>query len=168
MLLTSSALLFGCSGGAPEQNYTVPDNACGISVDQSVFKDLLPPGEEYSEDMDESIEGMHQCTLIVDSEATAYFDIYMLSQLESPRRPDKATTFLKEVDIEGESLVWEKGAGISFRCSADEDNIYAYPRISIRFSHAPIADEEERRDAIEAFARSYVEGVKEYQRCDYV
>ncbi|MFB4196426.1 hypothetical protein [Streptomyces carpaticus] len=40
------------------------------------------------------------------------------------------------------------------------------PRFPSTSSTPPIDDDQERKDAIEAFARSYVEGVKEYQQCD--
>ncbi|MFF2375945.1 hypothetical protein ACFVUW_16345 [Streptomyces xiamenensis] len=170
-LLASSAFLYGCSGDTGNDGssyeYAIPDNLCGIKAESTLLKELLVPGDAYETEVDESIEGMHECRVFVDSKRIAYVRVYMLSLLDPPPRPDRHNEHLESINIEGDALLWDRGAGVSFRCIADDESLYAYPNISMNFFDTPIDDDEERKDAIEAFARSYVEGVKEYQRCDY-
>ncbi|MEV8118693.1 hypothetical protein AB0O69_27930 [Streptomyces xiamenensis] len=169
-LLTGSALLAGCSNDSKSYDYAIPDDLCGVHVNSTLSKSLLPPGGEYAMETDDSMEGRLLCSINIDSKRTAHFSIYMLETLSAPPGPAFSDwgELLETVDIEGEALLWERGAGVSFRCLADDESLYAYPKISIDFFDTPIDDDEERKDAIEAFARSYVEGVKEYQQCDCV
>ncbi|MFD7512439.1 hypothetical protein ACFV5N_24305 [Streptomyces sp. NPDC059853] len=170
LVLAGSLLASGCSQEEKRQEYSIPEEICGIRVDPSLSEAVFPPGSDFSMDANDSMEGRLLCTIYIDSKRTADFSTYMLETLSEPPGPpfDDSGALLETINIEGEALLWEQGAGISFRCLADDESLYAYPKISINFFDTPIDDDQERKDAIEAFARSYVEGVKEYQQCDDV
>ncbi|WP_405697984.1 hypothetical protein OHA99_25345 [Streptomyces coelicoflavus] len=46
ILVTGALLASGCSGGEPGYDYAIPSRLCGVGVDQSDLKRILPPGDE--------------------------------------------------------------------------------------------------------------------------
>ncbi|MFF0487001.1 hypothetical protein [Streptomyces sp. NPDC004435] len=66
-LLAASLLASGCSDGEPGYDYAIPSQVCGVEVDPSSLKNVLPPGKEARVSGDEAVDFEHLiCRVVVD------------------------------------------------------------------------------------------------------
>ncbi|MEU3661015.1 hypothetical protein AB0E77_14865 [Streptomyces sp. NPDC032940] len=66
ILVTAALLASGCSSGKPGYGYAIPSQMCGVGVDQSALKSLLPPGEEGAVTEGAHDWERHTCRVVVE------------------------------------------------------------------------------------------------------
>ncbi|MFF0487002.1 hypothetical protein [Streptomyces sp. NPDC004435] len=70
-LLTATALFTaGCSSDEPGYDYAIPSQVCGVGVDQSALKEVLPTGKKAgAADGGTNDFRHHTCTVIIDGKS---------------------------------------------------------------------------------------------------
>ncbi|MEU0070366.1 hypothetical protein ABZ027_12595 [Streptomyces sp. NPDC006332] len=68
-LLATLGTLVGCSGSNEAQEYDVPKNLCGVSVDPQLISKLLPPGKTVEVRERNPVPSRKRCQINIDGKA---------------------------------------------------------------------------------------------------
>ncbi|WP_159029737.1 hypothetical protein [Streptomyces marincola] len=164
MLLSLAALLTACSD--EETNYAVPDRICDTSIAPETLQALLPPGNEF-EAAPVSMSATVTCEVRIDS--TLHIDIIGYAVVGALDPSEHARGLQLENTVEGNwgpaipAVLADDGAVVSLPCGAGDGTDALLAEIHVYGDHVP---EDERRDRVTAFTRSYVTGLAEQLDCD--
>ncbi|MDW8805430.1 hypothetical protein P1P68_11750 [Streptomyces scabiei] len=59
-------IISGCSGDQEKREYTVPDSACGTSINAKALSPFLPSGEKLTSEATSNPQGVAKCSISVD------------------------------------------------------------------------------------------------------
>jgi hypothetical protein len=116
--------LAACSQGDRERNYAVPDDFCGLDVDQELYEGLFPPGDELAVEGEiDDRYGTSTCEIYVDGEQTAFIadapsgDVY--AEAESYSDGVEVSEGGEDVPGTYETRVWPGLGASSASCLLD-------------------------------------------------
>jgi hypothetical protein len=120
LLVGVSAL--SCSG-EKERSYALPPDLCGIEVEQGLYADIFPPGDELTVDgMILNEYGSSGCGIYVDGERVAYLASYSGDEMRAVESMPLDLKLSEGTEVPGkfEALAWP-GAAIGYGdCTMDD------------------------------------------------
>ncbi|GHA86799.1 hypothetical protein ACIQRS_21345 [Streptomyces termitum] len=163
-----AASLTGCGDG---REYTVPEAACGVPLDEKKLDPFLVDGKTFRivgdslTDMGKKAQG--RCDLSVDDWLVVSFEVDKADKLYDPMDASESFRFVHPAKAEnlpfpGLGAVGDRTAMISTECGGPEAN---YLVTEVRLSTKIEGDVAERRENIEAFAVDLVPKVKKALGC---
>ncbi|UCM90776.1 hypothetical protein [Streptomyces marincola] len=163
ILLALSAFLTACADDKP--NYTAPDHICDTPIDPAALRALLPSGEKLEA---APVPGVATtCEVRVDSrfyiDITGYAVVGALDPVEHARTLQLENTIEENWGPGIPAVLADDGAVFSLPCGAGDGTDAVLVQIHLYGDHVP---EDERRERITDFTRSYVTGLAEQLDCD--
>ncbi|MEV7911081.1 hypothetical protein [Streptomyces griseus] len=176
----STLLLLGCSGKQTEYDYSIPEKVCGIDVQPSNMKPLLPPGKEVKESFREigQRSGEHvNCGVVVDKGVDLSVSFSrQTGELDIAREAADKYTDLQRISLGrgvSSAAVGDDGAVAWMAClpqpqqpryEMPESRSGKYDHVALEIRTGKVEGSgkiEERRTHIENFLRAYAPGVAE-------
>ncbi|WP_143662367.1 hypothetical protein [Streptomyces sp. Amel2xC10] len=177
MLGAAILLASGCS--KPGYDYAIPTKLCGIKVDESTLKPILPHGKEgRAVDPGTNDFYFHNCSIIVDKKRA--LNVSIMRDTEGRDIDDflpywkKEFKNLKTVSSSGDTEragVGDNGAAAKIKCrpkpghlqkgAADIRHTHLMLRIHLGDGADNPEETADRRAAMERFMRSYIPGLTE-------
>ncbi|MFM9371538.1 hypothetical protein [Streptomyces sp. Da 82-17] len=177
-----AALLVGCSGKAEGWNYAIPKKICGVNMQESVVKPLLPPGDTLDEQIRAAIgedqDVSERCLLKVDKGKSGDGKYLWINLDRETQKVDAVAEAHRlrygnseSVHLAGSvtsAAVGDTGALVAMRCKPKtaKSAPYAYLMAEVRmgdYADKP-KDPEARHDHLQAFLRDYIPAT-EAARC---
>ncbi|KAA6211233.1 hypothetical protein [Streptomyces filamentosus] len=160
--------LTGCGGG---REYTVPDAACGVPLDEKKLDPFLVDGKTFKV-VGDSLTDMEKktqvrCDLSVDDWLVVSFEVNKVDKLYDPLAESESFRFVHPAKVEnlpfpGLGAVGDRTSMISTKCAGPgADYLVMEARLSTKIE----GDVAERRKSIEALTVDLVPKVKKALGC---
>ncbi|MFE3644619.1 hypothetical protein [Streptomyces sp. NPDC059169] len=171
MLGATVLLASGCSNEKPGYDYAMPPQVCGIEVDMTALKQILPPGKEgKTTEVGTSNFDHSTCWVVVDKKRELGVSILRDNGVDdSAKYWEKEFENFKRVSLGGvvtSAGVGNNGAAASMKCRPkpgqpqEEMPNFPYTRlrlkIEIKDGAQKFEDVTKRRAAIDGFMQSYI------------
>ncbi|MGA5420606.1 hypothetical protein [Streptomyces lavendulocolor] len=160
--------LTSCSGG---REYTVPEEACGVPLDEKVLEPFLVDGEKLEVKGDSVIETgtktYGSCDIVVDDWLVVTFQVDKVDKIYDPMAASEEFRFknrakMEDLPFPGLGAVGDFNSMVSTTCSGSTaDHLVALVSVSLKSS----GDVAERRKNIESFTLHFVPEVKKALGC---
>ncbi|ARQ68203.1 hypothetical protein [Streptomyces marincola] len=164
ILLGLAVLLTACSGD--DTNYAIPAEICETAIAPETLQVLLPPGDEF-EAASAPVSTTVTCEVSIDSrlyiDITGYAVVGALDPSEHARALQLENSVEENWGVGMPAVLADKGALVSLPCGAGDGTDAMLVQILVIGDHVP---ENERRQRVTDFTRSYVTGLAEQLDCD--
>ncbi|MFJ3932889.1 MULTISPECIES: hypothetical protein [unclassified Streptomyces] len=160
--------LAACGSG---REYTVPDKACGVPLNEKTLNPFLVDGENFAVKggsiIDTGTKSYGHCTLSVDGWLVLDLQVDKVDKIYDPMAPLDEFRFknrekLKDLPFPGLGAVGDFNSMVSTTCSAPAaDYIVVNAKVSLQSD----GDVAKRRKDIESFTLDFVPKVKDALQC---
>ncbi|WP_228978081.1 hypothetical protein [Streptomyces sp. DH12] len=160
--------LAGCGGG---RGYTVPEEACGVPLNEKALEPFLIDGEKLEVSGGSVIrtgtDTRGACWIRVDGKQVVHFQVDKVDKIYDPMAPLEEFRFtnraaMKDLPFDGLGALGDSTAMISTACSGPQaSHLIAYVSVDGKAG----GDLAERRRNVEALALDFVPEVKKALGC---
>ncbi|MFE0038104.1 hypothetical protein [Streptomyces sp. NPDC059018] len=171
MLGTAVLLSSGCSSGKPGYDYAIPPQICGIGVDRSALKPIIPPGKEGKAIEVGANDSEHQtCWVVIDKKRELGISILRDNGVDnSAEYWEQEFKNFRRISLNGVATsagVADDGAAAMMKCQPkpgqpqEEMPNFPYTHLRLKIEVGDGAknpeDVTDRRAGMERFMRSYI------------